>query len=33
LARLAKTAENSDVALAEEGLPEWADALDEEDRS
>jgi predicted DNA-binding antitoxin AbrB/MazE fold protein len=33
LARLAKTENEADLALAEQGLAEWANALDAEDRS
>jgi len=32
LERLARSGKGEDLALAEEGLAEWADALDEEDR-
>src|SRR3954467_10400301 len=32
LERLAKSGKEEDLGLAEEGLAEWADALDEEDR-
>ncbi len=32
LARLAKSSTGEDLALAEQGLDEWADALDAEDR-
>lgn len=33
LDRLAKSATSEDLSLAEQGLAEWADALDAEDRS
>lgn len=33
LERLAKTGESEDLELAEQGLAEWADALDREDRA
>ena len=32
LARLAKTSDKDDLALAEQGLAEWASALEAEDR-
>jgi predicted DNA-binding antitoxin AbrB/MazE fold protein len=33
LSQLAKTADADELALAEEGLADWADTLDAEDRS
>jgi predicted DNA-binding antitoxin AbrB/MazE fold protein len=33
LARLAKTGNDDDLALAEQGLPEWASELEAKDRS